>query len=86
MRITKTFCDLCEKECDQVRFGVVSGCVLKMNPQGQLGRMVFEGHYCEDDVSKIIDFIEKSKNAENTNTPSVVKPIGERPTGGDTEQ
>jgi len=72
MRITKTFCDLCEKECDKVRFGVVSGCVLKMNKEGQLDRMVFEGHYCEDDIGKILEFIEK--NAKHTNTAGVVEP------------
>ena len=64
-RITKTFCDLCEKECDQVRFGVVSGCVAKMNEKGQMAQMIFEGHYCEDDAGKIIEFIEKLKD-ENT--------------------
>ena len=61
MRITKTFCDLCEKECDQVRFGVVSGCIVKMDITGQMNKMIFEGHYCEDDIGKIIGFIEGSK-------------------------
>ena len=65
MRITKTFCDLCEKECDQIRFGVVSGCIAKMNEKGVMGNMVFEEHYCEDDIVKIIEFIEKLKD-ENT--------------------
>ena len=74
MRITKTFCDLCEKECDQVRFGVVSGCLLKMDDKGQMQNMVFEGHYCEDDIGKIIGFI-KQLNAQHTNTPEVVEPV-----------
>ena len=65
MRITKTFCDLCLKECHQTRFGVVSGCVAKMNEKGEMQNMIFEGHYCEDDMGKIIGFIEKLKD-ENT--------------------
>ena len=65
--VTTTTCDLCEKECDQRRFGVVSGCVAKMDDKGQMANMVFEGHYCEDDVSKIIGFIEKLED-ENTST------------------
>ena len=77
MRITKTFCDLCEKECDQVRFGVVSGCIMKMDATGQMNKMIFEGHYCEDDVIKIIGFIE-SLNAKHNDT----KPVGESPVKG----
>ena len=72
-RIIKTFCDLCEKECDQVRFGVVSGCVAKMSEKGEMQNMIFEVHYCEDDIGKIIGFIEKLKN-ESTETD---KPIDE---------
>ena len=61
-RVTKTFCDLCEKECHEMRFGVVSGCVAKMNEKGEMANMIFEGHYCEDDITKIIGFIENLKN------------------------
>ena len=63
MRTTITSCDLCEKECDQMRFGVVSGCVAKMNEKGEMKDMIFEGHYCEDDIAKVLEFIEKLKNA-----------------------
>ena len=59
-------CDLCEKETDPQRFGVVSGCILKMNDKGEFGPLIFEAHYCEDDISKILGFIEelsKKKNA-----------------------
>jgi len=73
MRITKTFCDLCEKECHQQRFGVVSGCIMKMDDKGQMNNMVFEGHYCEDDIGKILEFIEK--NAKHTNTAGVVESV-----------
>ena len=59
MRTTKTFCDLCAKECHIRRFGVVSGCIVKMDTNGEMKDMIFEGHYCEDDVAKIIEFIEK---------------------------
>ena len=62
MRTTITICDFCEKECDNIRFGVVSGCVQKLNEKGELGNMIFEGHYCEDDITKIIGFIEKLKD------------------------
>jgi len=68
MKITKVFCDLCEKECDKMRFGVVSGCVMKMTDKGQPGNMVFEGHYCEDDMGKIIGFIESLKNAQHNDS------------------
>ena len=59
VRTVKTFCDLCEKECHLQRFGVVSGCVMKMNDKGEFGPFIFEGHYCEDDISKILDFIKE---------------------------
>jgi len=63
-KIIKIFCDLCEKECHSVRFGIVSGCILKLNEKGEMQNMVFEGHYCEDDIRKIIGFIEKLKNGQ----------------------
>ena len=66
MRTTKTFCDLCKKECDEMRFGVVSGCVAKMTDKGEMKNMVFEGHYCEDDIVKIIGFIEKLNESANS--------------------
>ena len=58
-RIVKIFCDICRKECDEVRFGVVSGCIMKMNSEGKPLKMMFEGHYCEDDIVKVLGFIEK---------------------------
>ena len=64
-KILKVFCDLCEKECHNIRFGVVSGCIVKMNEKGEMGNMIFEGHYCEDDIGKVLRFIEKLKD-ENT--------------------
>ena len=66
-KIIKVFCDLCEKECNNIRFGILSGCVLKMNEKGEMANMIFEGHYCEDDIGKIIGFIEKIKNGQETN-------------------
>lgn len=74
-RIIKTFCDLCEKECDNIKFGVVSGCITKMNETGEMKDMIFEGHYCEDDIGKIIGFIEKEKNAQLHDSKSMAKPI-----------
>ena len=68
MRITKTFCDICKKECHQLRFGAVAGCVAKMDETGQMKNMQFEGHYCEDDVGKIIEFIEKLNETSNRRT------------------
>ena len=59
MRITKTFCDICEKECDTKLFGVVSGCVAKMDETATPRDMIFEGHYCAEDIVKIIDYIQK---------------------------
>ena len=64
MRLTRILCDVCEQECDQRRFGVLSGCVLKMNEKAEMGEMIFEGHYCENDVIKVIGFIEKLKNEQ----------------------
>ena len=78
MKITTVFCDLCEQECDKMRFGVVSGCILKVNEKGQMGNMVFQGHYCEEDISKIIRYIEQeklNKNAQHTNTTGVVEQV-----------
>ena len=80
MKITTVFCDICQKECDSQRFGVVSGCILKMNEKGQMGNMIFEGHYCEEDISKIIQYIEKL-NHESRATDSTVEHIGEGDTG-----
>jgi len=65
MRTIITTCDLCRKECDPIRFGVVSGCVTKMNDEGKMGNMIFEGHYCEGDIGKILEFIEKQTKIKN---------------------
>ena len=64
-KVTTIICDLCGEKCDHQRFGVVSGCVMKMDKKGQFGPMIFEAHYCEDDTSKILKFIEElsKKNA-----------------------
>ena len=72
-RVTKTFCDLCEKECHEMRFGVVSGCVAKMNEKGEMGNMIFEGHYCEDDIGKVLEFIENLKNEQSGTSDSAIK-------------
>ena len=59
MKITKVFCDICDKECDKRLFGVVSGCVAKMDETGAFKEMVFEGYYCSEDIVKILEFIQK---------------------------
>ena len=56
--ITKIFCNICLKECHLKRYGVVSGCVLRMNDSIEPKEMIFEGHYCEEHISDIIKFIE----------------------------
>lgn len=68
MIISKTFCDICKRECEQKRFGMIAGTVLKMNEKAEIKAMGYEGHFCEDDFIKITDFIEKLKNAEYNNT------------------
>lgn len=37
-----------------------------MNERGEMKEMVFEGHYCEDEAGKIIEFIEKLKDGQDT--------------------
>ena len=53
-----------------MRFGVVSGCVAKMTDKGEMKNMVFEGHYCEDDIGKIIGFIEKLNESTGADKPT----------------
>ena len=66
MIITKTFCDICSKECDKKRFGVVSGCVVKLDESATPKDMFFEGHYCSDDIAKIIEYIQKLNEQTGT--------------------
>ena len=65
-------CDLCGKECHPKRHGEVAGAVLKMNPKGEMQEMVFVGQYCEEDIAKVIGFIENLKN-EQPRTDTGVK-------------
>lgn len=65
VRIIKTYCDICKKECHQKRYGEVAGCALRMNEKAEMQEMVFVGHYCEMHIAEIIRFIEGLKENKN---------------------
>ena len=79
MKITKVFCDICNKECDTRLFGVVSGCLAKMDETGAFKEMVFEGYYCSEDIAKILEFIHGETKSRNNG----VEQHGESEPGGE---
>ena len=76
MEVIKYFCDCCSREClPNEGMGQIGGALMKMNDKLEPKRLVINGHYCSDCISKVLDFIfamkdEKLKENAKNNNPS----------------
>lgn len=82
MKLTKIFCDICDKEFPPQEYCFLTGQIIKVNTELKPEVLGIEGHYCGEDTHKIIEFIASLKN-ENNNPPRVdTEPVPEGSNNG----